>query len=159
MIAMKRPLSVYGLSVMLGLLGAGGMGGAALLILRPDGSLLGMEAGWLDGSPFSSYLLPGVLLLIAGGLLPLIALVGVLWQPSWRWAEGLNIYRTYHWGWAFSLYSGIAAIIWIAVQQVVARYFILQPVISVGGAVILILTLLPASMNYQRKTGLPSYRR
>lgn len=153
---MKRPFAVYGLCLMLGLLGAGGVGGGAMLILRPDGSYLGMEAGWLEGSPFGSYLLPGLLLLVTGGLLPLTALTGVVWKPVWRWAEGLNIYRDYHWGWAFSLYAGVAAILWIAAQQVLTRYFILQPVISASGAVILILALLPATMKYGRKTGLPS---
>ena len=34
-------------------LGVGAFAGGGMLLIRPDGSLLGMDPGWLDHSPFA----------------------------------------------------------------------------------------------------------
>ena|ERR1700687_2249557 len=54
-------------------LGLGALFGGGALILAPDGHLLGMPTKLLAGSPFPSYLLPGIILFTFVGLAPLMA--------------------------------------------------------------------------------------
>ncbi len=43
---------------------AGGFG----LMTNPDGKVLGMDVFWLEGTPFSSFLIPGIVLFIVNGI-------------------------------------------------------------------------------------------
>ncbi len=54
-------------------LGVGAVFGGGAFILAPDGHLLGMPTTLLAGSPFSSYLIPGIVLFTFVGLAPLLA--------------------------------------------------------------------------------------
>jgi len=54
-------------------LGLGALFGGGALLLAPDGHLLGMPTSLLAGSPFSSYLVPGVVLFTFVGVAPLLA--------------------------------------------------------------------------------------
>ena len=88
-----------GLLVVLGL---GALGGGISLIVKPDGSLMQWTVAMLEGSPFSDFLVPG---LILGGLFGVgsfvVAVIG--WQRS-RLAPFL----------AFAI--GVALMIWIVVE-------------------------------------------
>ena len=55
------------------LLGLGALFGGGALILAPDGHLLGMPNTLLAGSPFPSFLVPGIVLFTFVGLAPLLA--------------------------------------------------------------------------------------
>jgi hypothetical protein len=144
---MKARLFLYLLLVLHLFLSLGALAGGGMLVLQPDGSLLGMEPGWLAQSTFSSYLIPGFLLFIFSGLLPLFSFIGLLFKPEWRWANALNIYPNRHWAWTYSLYSGIIVITWITVQLVMTRYFWLQPVMIFTGLLIVVFTLTPSIMK------------
>ena len=144
---MKAQVFLFMLCALLLFLGLGAFAGGGMLILQPDGSLLGMDPGWLSESPFSSYLIPGFLLFTFSGLLPLFTLLGLLLKPEWRWANALNIYPNRHWAWTYSLYSGIIVIAWITVQLIMTRYFWLQPVMIFTGLLIIIFTLTPSIMK------------
>ncbi len=52
--------------------GVGGLAGGVPLLLDPSGASLGMELTVLAGSPFSSYLIPGLVVLVINGLLPCV---------------------------------------------------------------------------------------
>lgn len=140
---MKRPFEIYILFLFLVLLSANAFYGGLSMIFSPDGSLLGMEPGWLKNTPFNDFMIPGILLTIFMGIFPLVALAGLIWENCCPWLNVLNIYRDKTWGWTFSLYCGIMCITWIIVQQLIAEYFILQPIISSVGLTIIILSLLP----------------
>jgi hypothetical protein len=142
-----RHPATYLLALLHLFLGINGLAGGALLMAKTDGSLLGMEKGWLDHSPFSSYLVPGFLLFSFMGLLPLITLAGLFSSRSPKIFRVLNIYKDKHWAWAFSVYTGIIAITWITVQLIMTRYFWIQPVIIFNGLAILVLTMLPPVMK------------
>lgn len=88
--------------------------------LMADG--LGMPPDWLDSTPFTSWVLPGVALLVTVALPQLgAAWLVVVHHP--RAALG-------------ALVVGAALVLWIAVQLLVLRrYFILQPVIAGFGVV------------------------
>jgi hypothetical protein len=55
------------------LLGLGAVYGGLLFILAPDGHLLRMTTTMLAGTPFKSYLIPGIILFAFIGLAPLLA--------------------------------------------------------------------------------------
>lgn len=143
----NRPFFLYPLLVLHLFLGAGGLYGGGMLLLKPDGSLLGMPTEWIEHSPFKDYFLPGFILFTVNGLLPLFVFAGLLLKPGWPWADSLNIYRNRHWAWTYSLYSGIIVIIWITVQLIMTQYFWLQPVMIFTGLLIIICTMTPAVMK------------
>jgi hypothetical protein len=115
-----------GLMLLQGLSGvAGGIG----LLTDPTGASLSIPHQWLDGSPFSDYTVPGVILLVVLGALPLLV--------SW----GMWMYR--RWAWYGSIGVGIALIVWIVVEIMVVGYQAdppLQAIYGILGAIILALS-------------------
>jgi hypothetical protein len=144
---MKRPFETWILIVLLVLLAINAFYGGISLMLAPDGSLLKMQPGWLEHSPFNSYFIPGLLLLLMNGVFPLVAVYGLITKDN-KWYGWLNVYKNKNWGWTFAVYSGIITNIWIIVQQLMAGYFILQTIIAAVGLCILVATLLPRVMRY-----------
>lgn len=153
---MKRPFESYVLFGLLIVLSGNAFYGGGTMIIRPDGSLIGMSTDWLAGSPFTNFLLPGIILLLLMGVLPVITLIGLtgrFGRRKTRVFEALNMCPEKHWSWSFSLYTGIITLIWIIVQQLLAEFFILQPLISAIGVLIIIFTLLPRIQGYYSVAG------
>lgn len=48
--------------------GASALLGGYLLVSDPSGSKLGLKPDWLESTPFTSYLIPGLVLLVVNGL-------------------------------------------------------------------------------------------
>jgi hypothetical protein len=130
-----------------------------MLAAKADGSLLGMQPEWLMHSPFANYLIPGILLALFLGIIPLITFVGLIRKRNLKMANAFNIYRDRHWAWSFSLYTGIIAICWITVQLIMTQYFWIQPVIIFTGLLIIIITLMPDVMKRFEKPGPVAGRR
>lgn len=97
-----KPLELYLLQFLLIMLGIGAVGGGVLLILSPDGGLVRLPASMLAGSPFLSYLIPGVILLFFNGVLPLLTAYGLAVRPHWKLMNALNIDRDCFWASTFS---------------------------------------------------------
>lgn len=117
--------------------------GGCLLVIQPNGQLLGLQENWLNGSPFNSYLIPGIILFTLIGLQSLICFIGLIWLPTWTWTQILNLYNDLHWSWTFSVYTGITTITWIIIQQIMTSYFWIQSIVLIIGLLILIFTLHP----------------
>lgn len=100
------------------LVGLSALGGSALLLADPSGAREGMPpVETYPGIPFDSYLVPGLVLLLANGLLPLVVAVGTL--AGRRWA------RTGH------LVVGAVLATWMGVQlAMMGPVFFLQAVIA-----------------------------
>lgn len=147
----KRPFALYLLFSCHLFLGISAVAGGAMLIHKPDGSLLGMDPAWLDNSPFKTYIIPGFTLFILVGLLPMFTFMGLVLKPNWPWANAINIYDQSHWAWTYSLYSGIIAISWIAIQQIMTQFFWIQPVIIITGLFIIVFTLTPSVIKRYNK--------
>lgn len=145
---MKRPFETWILIVLLVLLAVNAFYGGISLMLAPDGSLLKMQPGWLENSPFSSYFIPGFLLLLMNGVFPVVTVFGLVTKNNSQILNRLNIYKNRCWGWTFAVYSGIITNIWIIVQQLMAEYFILQTIIAAVGLLILVAALLPRVMRF-----------
>ena len=120
-------------------------GGLALMLgaLIPDLSMvITPPAEYLEGSPFSSYLVPGlVLALVLGGVHAIAFVLLLRRRPSALFAAAA---------------AGYAALIWIFVQMMVIPFSFLQAVYFIAGAVelglvMLFLGLLPISRVPQRR--------
>ena len=145
---MIRPISLYLLVPLHLILGISATAGGTLLIIRPDGSLLGMQLDWLDHSPFKNYFFPGLILLLSNGIFPLFILSGLVIKPVWQWANVFNIFHAMHWAWTYSLYAGIMVIAWIVFQMMMTQYYWIQPVIIIIGLLIIILTMMPGMIKF-----------
>jgi hypothetical protein len=54
-----------------------------IMVLKPDGSSLGLNLKMLDGTPFHNFLIPGLLLMfIIGGIQVLAILLSILQHPQ-----------------------------------------------------------------------------
>lgn len=117
--------------------GASGLFGGAALVIDPSGGLLGLPLDMLVGSPFETYLMPGLILLIVLGAFPLVVCYGLWQRKRWAW-----------WG---ALLVSIALIIWIGVEIAMVGYHSdppLQLIYGIVGIVLLILTQLPAVRDF-----------
>jgi hypothetical protein len=68
MTAKKNKGLFTGLGVIQLFIGLGAVGGGLALALAPSGSILGMPLEMLERTPFSNYLVPGIVLLVVIGL-------------------------------------------------------------------------------------------
>jgi hypothetical protein len=110
------------LLVLLVVQGLGGLAGGLALTLKPDGSIMKMPLSYLDGSPFSDFLIPGLVLLLVLGVLPLIAAAGLWMRRGWAWYAAFAV--------------GCGLMIWILVEIMIIPFSWLQPVFGVVGVLI-----------------------
>jgi hypothetical protein len=108
------------LLILLDFLGVGAVFGGALLIVSPSGKLLGMPLSMLDKSPFTDFLIPGLILFVVLGLAPCGLVFALLKKPVSAMADRLNVYPDMHWAWTGSIYVAFALIIWIQVELFVS---------------------------------------
>ncbi len=81
---------------------------------------------WLVGTPFDSWVLPGIFLLLVVAAPMTVAAVAEL--------------RRRRWAYTASVVAGVAQIGWIIAQWVIMqRFFVLQPVMFTAGTVVVLL--------------------
>lgn len=78
---MKNPVRLLTIGLLL-FNGITSIFGGLMFMIKPDGSGLGMNPEALQFSPFSSYLVPGIILFTANGLLSLLSVVFTIRQVS-----------------------------------------------------------------------------
>ena len=109
--------------------GISGLAGGYGLISDPSGSALEMKLRWLESSPFSDYLVPGIILFTVNGLGNLAAAVILIIMKN----RALLI---------SAVFGGIM-IFWIISQVLMIGYkSFLQPLYFSTGLLVLILSLL-----------------
>lgn len=111
---------------LLALNGIGAFIGSIPMILDPSGITSNIQLRYLEHSPFSDFLIPGIILFVCNGLLSVIAFVALAF--NWR----------FH-GWLVLL-QGIVLTIWIIVQVIMLREFnFLQLAFGLIGITLIIL--------------------
>jgi len=133
-----RPGTVLVLMILTAVQALGAISGGVGLVRDPVNNI-GLPISLLEGSPFSDYLIPGLILLIAVGLFALFVLAGLLrrWKPAW-W---------------LSLASGGALVTWIIVEVVLLGYLPgagigLQIAFGLIGVAIVVLDLMRSTRRY-----------
>jgi len=140
-------------------LAIGAVGGGLLFIVDPSGGLMGLPLTLLESSPFTNYMVPGVILLVALGNLPAATAAALVKQWRWDFAQSVNLFKDRHWSWTFSLYIGFILIIWIVGQVAMIRELsVLQLIYIILGLIIQIVTLLPSIQHkYSRSLTRPEW--
>ncbi|NYF17772.1 hypothetical protein HDC37_002617 [Microbacterium sp. AK009] len=116
------------------------IGGAALIVgtLLPSlATVLMPPLDYLSGSPFSSYLIPGLALILVVGGTHTAALVLTLARSPWSAAT--------------SALAGFACLAWIFVQMIYIPFSVLQLVYAALGAAELALTMLTMGIWERRR--------
>jgi hypothetical protein len=148
----KKPWTLYVLLALILFQGFGGIGGGVALVIKPDGSLLQMPATALHGAFFGNYLLPGLILFLILGALPVFIFSILIARPEWHIMQVLNIYKNRYPGWTLSLFLGLGLIIWMDVEVAVIGYgAFIQSFFSALGLLIVIFTLMPGVMKYYER--------
>jgi len=144
-----RPFIAWLLIVLHFLMGIGGIVSGGMLVVAPDGKYLGWTESLLQGSPFTNYLIPGLILVILIGFFPIFVGWGILTLPSWRWPDAINPTKRFHWSWSASWAAGVIMLVWILVELFMVGYLgFLQPMVIVWGMVEIVLTVMPAMRRY-----------
>jgi len=100
---MKLLLRILAVAILV-FLGFGGVFGAWMLITDPSGAKFEWSLDLLNGTPFRSFLIPGIVLMLANGLLPLfIAVLTIL-------KKGLAV--------PFIIVQGIVVLVWLTAQLI-----------------------------------------
>ena len=144
-----HPVTAWVLIVLLFFIGIGALISGAMLFVAPDGHLMQWSTNDLVGTPFSNYLIPGIILFVFVGIFPVFVGYGLLKCPAWNWPDSINPTKKMHWAWTASWAAGVIMLIWISVETILLGYIsFLQPLIAVYGVVIILLTFLPNVRRY-----------
>lgn len=117
--ASKSKLARNILIALLLFLGLSAIGGGAFLIISPSGKLIGgLPLSILEHSPFSDFLIPGIILFLILGIAPCLISMALIRKPEIKIAEHFNLFKDMYWAWSFSIYVAFALIIWIQVETI-----------------------------------------
>ncbi len=106
----KIKMKVYiGLGALQAFIGLGALGGGFMLVRDPTGSALGLPMSFLEGSPFTDFLIPGMFLLAVNGVGSMIG-AGLSFAKR-RYAQEIAIVL------------GAILVAWIVVQVVIISSF------------------------------------
>jgi hypothetical protein len=148
-----RPFTVYLLIALLIFLGLNGLAGGVGLFGDPSGKAIGFPLAWLENTPFTNYLIPGIILFTVLGIFPIIVSLLLWFKPKWLAMRGLEHFSHEHWSWLASLTVGTATVIWIVVQFLMlgVRHPVqigLEIFVITLGIVIIAVTLLPSVQRF-----------
>ena len=125
-------------------LGIGALAGGLVLIIAPDGAIIHMPTSLLARTPFTNFLIPGLILFSVNGLFPLFNAYALHKQPSWPALNPLGAPFGEHWSFVTTGAQGIALVIWISVELLTIGSHWLMVFYGVVGLLIIALTLSPA---------------
>ena len=129
---------------LLGFLGFGAIGGGGVLIVSPSGELMGMPLSIIQNSPFINFLIPGMILFTVLGIMPVILMYALIKKPKWQLPEFLNVFNDMYWAWSYSVYTGLALMIWIQTEMIIMKTVHWSQSLYMGIAILLLfVTLLP----------------
>lgn len=149
-IKIKRIRNIF--LIVLGFLALGAIGGGIVLIISPDGELLGLPLSEFKNIPFTSYSIPGIILFSILGVIPSLLIIALLKKPKSKIAEQINIFKDMHWSWTYSIYIAFTLIGWIHIELIFLQGAVhwLQTFYIFYAILIIILALLP-QMRYLYK--------
>lgn len=101
----ERPFSLWLLVFLLSQLSVRAFVGGGALLMAPSGVLVGLPSGPLDNTPFSDFLIPGIVLFFVFGVMPAFVCYGVFVNRQWAWLGSITV--------AFAL------LLWIIVETAV----------------------------------------
>jgi hypothetical protein len=132
-----RSKSQYALMGLLLLQGLSGLWGGLALVWDSAGGLLQMPLSLLEGSPFdTSYITPGLILLLILGIFPLVVCYGLWKRRAWSLSGSFLV--------------SISLLVWIEVEIVMVGYHSeppLQLIYGLTGIALLILSQMTSAKS------------
>jgi hypothetical protein len=125
--ALTAPILLQGIS---------GLVGGCALMADPSGALIGLPLVWLQGTPFSDYFVPGIILLSVLGVCPLVV--------------GWGLWRGRSWAWYGSLLVGASLAIWILVEILMIGYQPDPPLQAFYGLLSLVILVLSSARSVRQ---------
>jgi hypothetical protein len=139
------------LIVLLAFLGLGAIGGGTVFIISPSGKLMGMPLSMLNPSPFNNFLIPGIILFLVLGIIPLLLIKALLKKPASKMVEQFNLFSDMHWVWTYTIYIAFILIFWIQIEMVLLNAVSwLHTFYMLLAVVIIFVALLPQVRNLYR---------
>lgn len=132
----SRSKSSYALLGLLLFQGISGLFGGFALVWDPTGGILRMPLSLLDGSPFNTYLIPGIILLLVLGIFPMVVFLGLWRRKPWSLSAAFLV--------------SIALLVWIGVEIMMVGYHSdppLQLIYGLTGVGLLILSQMSSENN------------
>ncbi|NUN99003.1 MAG: hypothetical protein HUU01_00150 [Saprospiraceae bacterium] len=136
---MKRLLTIVA-AVLLLFNGIGALYGGWSLMTYPDGSNLQLPLAWLEHTPFSDFLIPGIVLFIANGLCSIFVFSALLFSYN---KTALLV-----------MAQGIILMGWIVVQVLlVQKYHPLQLLLGIVGFLLFVTGWAMRRINQNKEEG------
>ena len=140
------------LIALLAFLGLGAIAGGVVLIISPSGKLMGMPLALLDPSPFTNYLIPGIILFLVLSIIPILLIIALLRKRTSKFAEQFNFCPDMHWAWSYTIYIAFILIFWIQIEMVMLNAVSwLHTFYMLLAVIIIFVALLPHVRNLYRK--------
>lgn len=146
----SRPFGAVALALLVAFQALSGLFGGGALVADPSGGLLLMPIDVLEGSPFADFLVPGLVLLVVLGIAPAVVAVALWTRPRWRAARGIERRFREHWAWVGAGATGVALLVWLAVEAWIVGVTPLLVVFAVVGVAIVAAALAPGTRAYNR---------
>ena len=148
-LARHRPAALWPLLVLMGILSLGGFVGGVSFIADPTGAGLGAKLSWLEETPVTDFLLPGLFLLGVYAVGTLILMAGLTWRFSPGRIARLDGWLGHHWSWAGTMLVGAILIAWILYEfTIFSETIALQPILIGVGTLMIAIPLLPSMRRY-----------
>lgn len=127
-----------------------GLFGGIMLVLDPSGKMLGTPIEMLNNTPFKTFLIPGLLLLIVLGVFPAIISFALWSKPNWKALERLEHLFSEHWSWIGAGVVGVGLLVWLAVELWMVGYSTLLLIYVITAIAIIALALQPSTRRFYR---------
>ena len=145
---MRRPITSWLLILTLIFLAYGGFLGAYGFISDPTGSSMDMDSA-LPLLPIPDYTLPGIFILLAFFIFPLLLIYGLFTRQEWKSFQELAKWSNHHWAWVGSVILGIGLGIWLLVQAALIGFTApIQRITALLDLSILITALMPSTRTF-----------
>jgi hypothetical protein len=146
-----RPLVLWPLVGLMLFLSIGGFIGGISFVTDPTGAGIGARLSWLEETPVSDFLLPGLFLLFVFGFGTLLLVIGLVWRSSPWVLRRVDAWIGFHWSWAATILVGLLLVGWILYEfTIFSDRMALQPILLAVGVLMAAIPLLPSMRGYCR---------
>ena len=135
-----RPAALWVLVAIIALLAIGGFQGGVSFIADPTGASLGAKLSWLERTPVSDFMLPGLFLAGVLGIGGLALIVGLVAHRRWAWDGTIAL--------------GAVLLVWIGYELLVLPMTSgLQFAMALVGLALVLLPFLPSLRRWYGAEG------
>jgi hypothetical protein len=149
MMRTRRPATVWLEVTLLTFLALGGFVGGIAFVTDPTGASIGAQLAWLEKTPVSDFLLPGLFLLGVYAIGSLILITGLLWRPAPGVLRRVDRAFRHHWAWIGTIAMGATLVVWILYEfTIFSERMVLQPILLGVGVAMVATCAVPSIRRY-----------